>query len=377
MITLDFLLIKDLYSQLYVTLKTHFLITLTILTLISPFPLKTRLILAIIFLTLYAMQYWSHSLFWKHQPLTNNEPGIIQTHNKQLTETNISSDINNIPHETDLIKLIDFWNNHFNNDIIITKDLLHKDIKVITLKDENKIIGTMAYSPCHLKMPNKHTHTCYYIDYFCILPEMRKTKVAYQLMDYLKQVWEYNGIEMMVFHLDDPHVLPFGTPISFHYYYTTSEQIVDKLKDIPPVNFINNGDVNALAKEMYNRLVVNRYDICMPFDDLINMSDIHVNMDNNTGLIIWRETIRKDDNSKCLEILFLLGNKIGMLKSLLINNMNNNNNKTKWDVVLMLGLKEHKDIISICEMTKSLNTKFYFYNYQLEENVTADNVCIF
>lgn len=372
MIILD--LLKELYSNLYTTLKIYYIIPVILLIFISPIHFQYRIIFLTCILILYFYKYKIkyHSKFWINQPLSNNKNGLILNTNDDKNEL---VDINNIPHETNLNKLIPFWNKYFNNDINITKKQF-KNTKFITIKN-NKILGTLAYTPCQLKMPNKQLHSCYYIDYFCIIPELRKSKnnLAYTLMNYLKQIWKHNKINMMVFKLDDTNKLPFGNPVSFYYYYINIDKIINHTiyDNIPIIELHRYKQKDyTIVKTIYDKLIFEKYKICQPFDDITKYKILyHKSKNNNDAIIIWRNIIRREDNKKCMEILYLLGNKISCLKSVLMQYKD----KYKWDIVLILGLKEHKDIINVFEMTKGLKTKYYFYNYEIG-NIDENEICL-
>lgn len=320
--------------------------------------------------------------FWNKQPIHSNKYGIISSPDT-LNFNPILEDDEQWSDANDISDIIDFLKINYQRDMIISEKYIlwlinNKNCHIISIKKNNKIIGTIGVSWINLKIGESLEYG-FYVDLLCVNPKYRKSGYAVKLIQKILQLWKNKRGTLNVFKLDSVTISP-EPDFKFYYYLLDKTKIAS---DTLSNNTINNKLIPVTGENIeiaykYYRTQISKYMIHEIYDlekfqkwilgDIsITRTYLYYNNTNLIGFIHFMKNQYLIDNKteEVIDIIYLFGNQKEILKHLF---------NWKYKYFIITDIQDHQQIINEYQLEKLYESRYYLYNFELLDKYTKNQI---
>ena len=347
--------------------------TIYLLLFLLTYPIYMISYPTIILILSYIYFPWNKG-FWSQQPIHSSTYGIIQDpYMIQINNMKLSANEEWWSyHHEDIDLLYNFLNKYYEKDLIITREYIYWLIKnqnydIYGIKKNGELIGTIGGSWITYQIGNKIANG-YYVDILCVNSKYRKQGYAVKLIKKMIESWKNKGGNINLFKLDTIQITP-SPDFIFHYYLLDKEKMTPiDLGNETKLELITNKNIEQAYQ--YFQTQMKKYSIREIYtlekfqkwilgDIKITQSYLSINNNNQIVGMVNLMINKYNKNNKhvsTIDIVYLLGNKLEIIKQLL---------EWNYQYYIILDLYDHSDVIKLLNMEKLYDTRYYFYNYEL------------
>ena len=335
--------------------------------------------------------------FWDKQPVSrgdiHNSNGIIIKSKDLVLDYNNSNSNYNWNYINNIFELRDFLLTHYSKyelyDIYylnwelnsphqhITKlKNMQRFESNITLRDNNKLIGTIVGKPIIININNNIVEG-FYVNFLCINKDYRKLKLAPMIISKLLELWKKYKLDIHIFKIDH-QPLPFNNIGIFNYYYIELNKLTDinesnsniiELTDDKIVETYNYFYDQIRKYKLYQIMTINEFKYYFISNNFIKsyiIYDKDKDKDRINGFISFIQMKYKHPTIKnkivnCIELSYFLYDDYKLIYYFI-----NLFKQWKIDYLILLDIMNFKNIIDKFPneaITKSHKTYYHLYNY--------------